>query len=216
MKYQGLTAGLALTAGVQGATASKFRNSRSYGKLYSPCFHQIETSLYIFYLFLSSVCASIASIALLTSPTITAASNSSSFTPNGIKAGSAGGDAYPFWKDYLGWWYDWTPVPLQNYPDNTGTPIPVVMLWGDGTVSDQDSTRYQEFLNMTTTPQYILGYEEPDCSPPSSSDIASDTGAQVWNDVIAPWNASGSLLGSPSMCSMSNSSHAIFAFSRAN
>lgn len=28
-------------------------------------------------------------------------------TPNRIKAGIAGGDAYPFMKDYIGWWYDW-------------------------------------------------------------------------------------------------------------
>jgi hypothetical protein len=77
------------------------------------------------------------------------------------------------------------------------------MLWGDGTVSDGDALRYQEFLNLTTTPQYILGYEEPDCSPPDSSDIASDKGAEVWNEVIAPWAEKGSLLGSPSMCSTS-------------
>lgn len=30
-----------------------------------------------------------------------------SLTPNGIKAGIAGGDAYPFFKDHIGWWYDW-------------------------------------------------------------------------------------------------------------
>jgi Glycosyl hydrolase catalytic core len=77
------------------------------------------------------------------------------------------------------------------------------MLWGDGEVSSGDALRYQEFLNLTTTPQYILGFEEPDCAPPDSSDIATGKGAQVWNDVIAPWNKSGSLLGSPSMCSMS-------------
>lgn len=130
-------------------------------------------------------------------------SSSSRLTPNGIKAGSAGGDAYPFWSEHIGWWYDWTPVPLENYPDNTGSPIPVVMLWGDGHVSDGDALRYHEFLNLTTTPRYILGFEEPDCSPPDSSDIASNKGAQVWNKVIAPWKKKGSLLGSPSMCSAS-------------
>ncbi|KAL0954528.1 hypothetical protein HGRIS_003495 [Hohenbuehelia grisea] len=28
-------------------------------------------------------------------------------TPNGNKAGIAGGDSYPFVKDHIGWWYDW-------------------------------------------------------------------------------------------------------------
>jgi len=32
---------------------------------------------------------------------------STSLTPNNIKAGIAGGDAYPFMKDHIGWWYDW-------------------------------------------------------------------------------------------------------------
>ena len=29
------------------------------------------------------------------------------FIPNNIKAGIAGGDAYPFLQDHIGWWYDW-------------------------------------------------------------------------------------------------------------
>ena len=32
---------------------------------------------------------------------------SKSLVPNNIKAGIAGGDAYPFLKDHIGWWYDW-------------------------------------------------------------------------------------------------------------
>ena len=28
-------------------------------------------------------------------------------TPNGIKAGIAGGDSYTFMQPYIGWWYDW-------------------------------------------------------------------------------------------------------------
>jgi hypothetical protein len=31
----------------------------------------------------------------------------SPLTPNGMKAGIAGGDAYPFMEDHIGWWYDW-------------------------------------------------------------------------------------------------------------
>lgn len=138
-----------------------------------------------------------------TSTTIRAVSSTSSLTPNGIKAGSAGGDAYPFWSSHIGWWYDWTPAPLKNYPDNTGSPIPVAMLWGDGTVSSGDALRYHEFLSLSTAPQYILGYEEPDCAPPDSADISSEKGAELWNEVVAPWKGKGSLLGSPSMCSPS-------------
>jgi hypothetical protein len=33
---------------------------------------------------------------------------STSFTPNNVKAGIAGGDAYPYMKDHIGWWYDWS------------------------------------------------------------------------------------------------------------
>ncbi len=29
------------------------------------------------------------------------------YIPNSIKAGIAGGDAYPFMESHLGWWYDW-------------------------------------------------------------------------------------------------------------
>ncbi|KAF5015203.1 hypothetical protein F66182_13548, partial [Fusarium sp. NRRL 66182] len=126
-----------------------------------------------------------------TSTTIRAVSSTSSLTPNGIKAGSAGGDAYPFWSSHIGWWYDWTPAPLKNYPDNTGSPIPVAMLWGDGTVSSGDALRYHEFLSLSTAPQYILGYEEPDCAPPDSADISSEKGAELWNEVVAPWKGKG-------------------------
>lgn len=39
--------------------------------------------------------------------TLSITTGSSSFTPNGIKAGIAGGDAYTFLQDHIGWWYDW-------------------------------------------------------------------------------------------------------------
>ena len=32
---------------------------------------------------------------------------STSLVPNNIKAGIAGGDAFPYLKDHIGWWYDW-------------------------------------------------------------------------------------------------------------
>ena len=33
--------------------------------------------------------------------------SSANFTPGNNKAGIAGGDAYPYFKDHIGWWYDW-------------------------------------------------------------------------------------------------------------
>lgn len=43
-----------------------------------------------------------------TSMTKVAATLTTSLTPNGVKAGIAGGDAYPYMKDHIGWWYDWS------------------------------------------------------------------------------------------------------------
>lgn len=43
-----------------------------------------------------------------TSMTKVATSLSTSLTPNGVKAGIAGGDAYSYMKDHIGWWYDWS------------------------------------------------------------------------------------------------------------
>lgn len=34
-------------------------------------------------------------------------SSAASYTPNNNKPGIAGGDAYPIFKDHIGWWYDW-------------------------------------------------------------------------------------------------------------
>jgi hypothetical protein len=41
------------------------------------------------------------------SPKTASITRRSTLTPNNVKAGIAGGDAYPFLKDYIGWWYDW-------------------------------------------------------------------------------------------------------------
>jgi hypothetical protein len=124
--------------------------------------------------------------------------SNSTLTPNGKKAGSAGGNAVSFWEPHLGWWYDWNPE--QSSSHNTEY---VPMLWGDGDASDEDAQRYQEFQNLDTTPTYLLGFNEPDCAPPDSSSIDDDKGAQVWNGLIAPWGQKGVLLGSPAMCSKS-------------
>lgn len=57
-------------------------------------------------------------ISTLSTPTTAAPSTSvttiprppaeySPLIPNGIKAGIAGGDAYLFMENHIGWWYDW-------------------------------------------------------------------------------------------------------------
>ena len=51
----------------------------------------------------------------LTSTTKVATLLSTSLTPNGVKAGIAGGDAYPYMKDHIGWWYDWS-VSVPFFP----------------------------------------------------------------------------------------------------
>ncbi|KAK7757535.1 hypothetical protein SLS62_000550 [Diatrype stigma] len=116
--------------------------------------------------------------------------------PGGKKAGSAGGRAVPFWQDHLGWWYDWTPSPSAQ-----GNVVPVSMLWGSGNNGEQDAARFAAFQQLSSAPQYLLGFNEPDCSgADTSANMSVDEGVSLWNQLIAPWGDQGSLLGSPSMC----------------
>jgi len=152
-----------------------------------------------------------------TSTTQVAGPLSTSLTPNNIKAGIAGGDAYPYLKDHIGWWYDWS-VSIQflrlaksltgNFrspgPSKPGKPIAVPMLWGDGNVDTQDKARLDAFEHLSTVPAYVLGYEEPDCASGSgSADMTVQDGVAKWESLIAPLKKKGSKLGSPSMCSTS-------------
>ena len=150
-----------------------------------------------------------------TSTTRVTTALSTSLTPNDVKAGIAGGDAYPFLKDHIGWWYDWSvSVPffpfaklLTRYyrspdPSKPGKPIAVPMLWGNGTVDAQDKQRLIAFEDLSTVPTYVLGYEEPDCDSGSgSADMTVHDGVSKWESLIAPLGKRGSKLGSPSMCS---------------
>ncbi|KAH8171774.1 glycosyl hydrolase catalytic core domain-containing protein [Sarocladium implicatum] len=116
--------------------------------------------------------------------------------PGGKKAGSAGGNAVPFWKDHLGWWYDWTPQP-SSVPGL----VSVSMLWGNGQNGPKDAQRFSDFRNMEETPEYLLGFNEPDCSGQDiSANMGVSDGVKVWNEMIVPKGNQGALLGSPSMC----------------
>jgi len=142
------------------------------------------------------------------------APSSSGLTPNNIKAGIAGGDAYPFVKDHIGWWYDWygppfSPLFLQTHlfdrspnPSKPGAPIAVPMLWGGGTVDAQDAQRLKDFSQISTVPPYVLGFEEPDCPRGSgSADMSVAEAVEKWESLMAPMKKKGAKLGSPSMCS---------------
>ncbi|KDR79043.1 hypothetical protein GALMADRAFT_1290695 [Galerina marginata CBS 339.88] len=139
---------------------------------------------------------SIVTPATKTSTTQAASPTSRSLIPNNVKAGIAGGDAYPYMKDHIGWWYDWSPNPSKP-----GSPIAVPMLWGDGTVDAQDAQRLKAFENLATVPPYVLGFEEPDCpSGSGSAGMSVEDGVSKWESLIAPLGAKGAKLGSPSMC----------------
>ena len=116
--------------------------------------------------------------------------------PGGKKAGMAGSRAVPFMKEHLGWWYDWS-----STPGTVGGIPGVTMLWGDGTNGKLDAQRFSAFQKLTTAPQYLLGFNEPDCTGADiSADMTVDEGVSTWNQYIAPKGKQGSLLGSPSMC----------------
>jgi hypothetical protein len=89
------------------------------------------------------------------------------------------------------------------------------MLWGDGSSSDSNDASRLAAFKAITSPKYIIGFEEPDCSTPGSAsmsvadckpmyssryDRADNLAATTWNELIAPHGATGSLLISPSMC----------------
>ncbi|KAI1856924.1 uncharacterized protein JN550_013594 [Neoarthrinium moseri] len=123
-------------------------------------------------------------------------SNGTALIPGGKKAGSAGGRATKFWQEHLGWWYDWTPS-----PETIGNLEGVAMLWGSGNNGQQDEKRFAEFQQLTTVPQYLLGFNEPDCTASdTSANMDVDEGVSLWNELIAPKGEQGSLLGSPAMC----------------
>ncbi|WWD17356.1 hypothetical protein CI109_101797 [Kwoniella shandongensis] len=121
----------------------------------------------------------------------------SSATPNGNKAGVSAGDSLPYLKGKLGWWYDWSPNPSGD----AGGAVAVPMIWGGGTADGEDAVRLSSFQSMGSVPQYIIGFEEPDCPAGSgSAGMDVETGIHLWNQDVAPKGDAGSYLVSPSMC----------------
>ncbi|KAK8864346.1 hypothetical protein IAR55_001593 [Kwoniella newhampshirensis] len=124
-------------------------------------------------------------------------SGGGSMTPNGNKAGVSAGDSLPWIKDKIGWWYDWSPNPSGN----AGNAVSVPMIWGGGTADGTDAVRLAAFQSMSWTPQYVMGFEEPDCpSGAGSAGMDVSTGIHLWNQYVAPKGDAGAKLLSPSMC----------------
>jgi hypothetical protein len=124
--------------------------------------------------------------------------------PNGNKAGLAGGTLFDQFQNHIGWWYDWTPNTLWH----SGRPVAVPMLWGSGQRGDlqNDWSRWDTWMQLfspwgsAATPQYMLGFNEPDCSSEASSNIDPYYAASLWNQYFAPLGAKGTVLVSPAMC----------------
>lgn len=66
---------------------------------------------------------------------------------------------------------DWTPSPTPPAGMEGAS-----MLWGDGGLGDDqnDAARVAAFKALSTTPKYVIGFEEPDCSTPGSASMTVD------------------------------------------
>ena len=122
--------------------------------------------------------------------------NTGGLTPRNKKSGTSGTDTVNPFGDKISWYWNYDSVPQMDNPPALFMPT----LWGAGTQGDQDSTRLANFKAISYTPDYVQGFYEPDCSPPMSSAIDPYTAAPLWNELIAPFKAKGSLLVSPGMC----------------
>lgn len=124
---------------------------------------------------------------------------SSSFTPKHGKAGTAGGNSLKWTSSSLGWFYDWTPDPVNA---NSGDITTVPMLWGLGRLDhDDDVARFQAFQKVVPgSSEYVMGFNEPDFQGQGSSGVMSTAeAAAAWDKYIAPHGKAGAKLISPSM-----------------
>lgn len=124
--------------------------------------------------------------------------NAASLTPNGKKAGISAGNALQAMGSHIGWWYNWAPTEEYAHSDTTKF---VPTLWGGGNADATDAARLATFKSLTSTPEWIIGMNEPDCAAGSmSSGMSVDATAALWNELMVPKGQAGSLLLSPSMC----------------
>lgn len=77
------------------------------------------------------------------------------------------------------------------------------MLWGDGHVDATDKQRRADFDNISP-PDYLLGFNEPDCAGNgNSADLKPSTAATLWNGAFKEKVGSNTIVGSPSPCGKS-------------
>lgn len=125
-------------------------------------------------------------------------------TPNGIKAGIAGGQSLDFIKGAIGWYTEWTPRPYGETPKDVAF---ASMMWGIGWKNhDDDWQRFQEFKKIKPgTYDYVIGMNEADFDGNGSSGvIPTDKAAEAWERYIAPHGRAGSVLISPSCAKQSD------------
>lgn len=121
------------------------------------------------------------------------------FTPKHGKAGTAGGQSLKWTSSSLGWFYDWTPNPVNS---NSGDITTVPMLWGLGRLDhDDDVARFQAFQKVVPgSAPFVMGFNEPDFKGQGSSGVMTTSeAADAWEKYIAPHGKAGAKLISPSM-----------------
>lgn len=132
----------------------------------------------------------------------------SPLTPKGGKAGLSGypgiesQPAFAALAPHISWYADYTPNP----PTAHGVQG-VGMLWGGPRSGCADPSRkrlatFSRAKRNGKVPEVMLGFYEPDCSCPSSSEMGVEEGVKGWERLLAPLKegGEGKVLGSPSMC----------------
>jgi hypothetical protein len=134
-----------------------------------------------------------------TTNTTSSTKSASSLTPNGMKAGLAGGDSLNKMKGSISWMTTWTPEPYEG--TDLGDVEFASMAWGIGQVNhDNDAARWAAFKKVPHGKyKYVIGFNEADFSGQGSSGLISTSdAANAWDTYIAPHGAAGSVLISPS------------------
>lgn len=123
----------------------------------------------------------------------------SKFTPNGKKAGIAGGDSLRELQKSISWMTTWTPNPYKG--TDLGDVEFASMCWGLGRTShDDDAKRFEEFKKVPHGKyKYVIGFNEADFKGEGSSGVIEPKeAASAWDKYIAPHGKKGSVLVSPS------------------
>lgn len=141
----------------------------------------------------------------------TSSSNSSSvsvsgMSPNGKKAGVAGGQSVKFLGDAIGAWLDWGAAGANDHSGSSAMYVP--MLWGmgnddanTGLSSQSNSKRLSDFKKLETGKfKYMIGFNEMDFhGTGSSGKMDVSAAANMWDELMKKHKDAGTKLISPSM-----------------